>query len=34
LKGAIQEGMDSGIDENFDPKSQLANLKKNKDSNG
>jgi antitoxin ParD1/3/4 len=34
LKNAIQEGMDSGIAENFDPKKHLKSLKADKQKNG
>lgn len=34
LKGAIQEGLESGIAEDFDPESHLAKLKAKKGSNG
>lgn len=34
LKSAIQEGIDSGIAENFDPKKHLEMLKANKKING
>ena len=34
LKSAIQEGIDSGIAQNFDPKQHLENLKANKRVNG
>ena len=34
LKNAIQEGIDSGIDHNFDPKKHLQSLKSNKRLNG
>jgi len=34
LKSAIQEGLDSGIAKNFDPKKHLASLKKHKKPNG
>lgn len=34
LKNAIQEGIDSGISKNFDPKKHLALLKANKKKNG
>lgn len=34
LKRAIQEGIDSGIVEDFNPKSHLKNLKAKKHSNG
>lgn len=34
LKEAIQEGMDSGIVNDFDPKSHLEKLKANKNLNG
>ncbi|AVR46053.1 type II toxin-antitoxin system ParD family antitoxin [Christiangramia fulva] len=34
LKNAIQEGIDSGIDYNFDPKKHLESLKSNKRLNG
>jgi antitoxin ParD1/3/4 len=34
LKSAIQEGLDSGIAKNFDPKKHLVSLKKHKKSNG
>ncbi len=34
LRDAIQEGMDSGIDNNFEPKSHLEKLKANKYMNG
>ncbi len=34
LKNAIQEGMDSGIAKNFDPKKHLEILKANKSING
>ncbi len=34
LRDAIQEGMDSGIDNNFEPKSHLEKLKANKYING
>tara|TARA_B100000929_G_C15480687_1_gene411106 strand:- start:109 stop:405 length:297 start_codon:yes stop_codon:yes gene_type:complete len=34
LKNAIQEGIDSGIDYNFDPKTHLESLKSNKRLNG
>ena len=34
LKGAIQEGLDSGIAKDFDPESHLARLKAEKGSNG
>lgn len=34
LRGAIQEGIDSGIAHDFDPKKHLESLKANKRSNG
>ncbi len=34
LKGAIQEGIDSGIANDFDPKKHLESLKANKKLNG
>ena len=34
LRAAIQEGIDSGIDHDFDPKSHLKKLKANKNLNG
>ena len=34
LKNAIQEGIDSGIAKNFDPKTHLKLLKANKQKNG
>jgi antitoxin ParD1/3/4 len=34
LKSAIQEGIDSGIDQDFDPKKHLEFLKAKKHSNG
>ncbi|WP_298248388.1 type II toxin-antitoxin system ParD family antitoxin [uncultured Christiangramia sp.] len=34
LKNAIQEGIDSGIDYNFDPKTHLESLKSNNSLNG
>jgi len=34
LKNAIQEGIDSGISKNFNPKKHLALLKANKKKNG
>lgn len=34
LKNAIQEGIDSGIAKNFDPKKHLETLKANKRKNG
>ncbi len=34
LKSAIQEGIDSGIAHNFDPKKHLETLKANKRANG
>lgn len=34
LRGAIQEGIESGIAENFDPKKHLESLKTNKRTNG
>ena len=34
LKSAIQEGIDSGIAHNFDPKQHLETLKANKRANG
>lgn len=34
LKGAIQEGINSGIAKNFDPKKHLQSLKANKKRNG
>jgi len=34
LKGAIQEGLESGIAKDFDPESHLAGLKAKKGSNG
>jgi antitoxin ParD1/3/4 len=34
LKGAIQEGIDSGIAHNFDPKEHLKKLKARKHKNG
>ena len=34
LRDAIQEGMDSGIDNNFEPESHLEKLKANKYING
>ena len=34
LRGAIQEGIDSGIADDFDPKSHLEKLKANKNLNG
>ncbi len=34
LQGAIQEGIDSGIAHDFDPKKHLESLKANKPSNG
>ncbi len=34
LRGAIQEGIDSGIAHDFDPKKHLESLKANKPSNG
>jgi len=34
LKGAIQEGLDSGIAKDFNPESHIAELKQKKGSNG
>jgi len=34
LKNAVQEGIDSGIAENFDPKKHLQSLKATKKTNG
>ncbi|MFM9948400.1 MAG: type II toxin-antitoxin system ParD family antitoxin [Saprospiraceae bacterium] len=34
LKNAIQEGVDSGVAQNFDPKKHLEMLKANKQKNG
>jgi len=34
LKNAIQEGLDSGVAQNFDPKKHLELLKANKQKNG
>jgi antitoxin ParD1/3/4 len=34
LKNAIQEGIDSGIAQDFDPKSHLQSLKATKKTNG
>jgi antitoxin ParD1/3/4 len=34
LKNAIQEGLESGVSKNFDPKSHLAALKASKRKNG
>jgi len=34
LRGAIQEGIDSGIADDFDPKSHLEKLKANQNLNG
>lgn len=34
LKAAIQEGINSGVDKNFDPKKHLENLKADKKTDG